>query len=178
MMSLKKFSCVASACVLALASTQVFSVEDNAITKSVESQLRADNIVSRSNIRVETKSGVVKLTGNLKTEEEASQAIQIAQSTPGVSNVDTSKLKVEESAHPFDDTVITAKVKGLFIKDKLFGDQPISVTTIKVETTNGVVYLTGTVETAAQATTAVNLAKSVSGVSSVDSKIMVNSKSN
>ncbi len=71
------------------------------------------------------------------------------------------------------DTAITAKVKGMYVREKLFGDKDISVMGVNVETTNGVVYLTGTVENQLQADNAVKLAKSIHGVKKVESKLEV-----
>src|SRR5205814_1784718 len=109
------------------------------------------------------------LTGTVNSPAEASKAIELAQETADVKNVDYSKLNIKEmattaSAQPFADTAITAKVKGSFIKEKLFGDKDIVAMGISVETKNGVVHLTGKVENQQQATNAVKVAKSITGV--------------
>ena len=67
------------------------------------------------------------------------------------------------------DSVITTKVKAEFAKDKL-----VSATHIKVETDHaGVVQLSGTAKSQAEADQAVTLAKAVKGVSSVTNNITV-----
>lgn len=153
--------------------------DDATITNTVKQKFQGDK--SLSMIVIETKNGVVILTGDLKSDTDAHKAIEKAQSVPGVSDVDTEKLTVKgskESEHPFKDAYITAKVKGIFLRDKLFGDKPISVSTIHVETKEGVVHLSGTVINAGIAKSAVDLAKTVKGVASVESNIKVKANGN
>jgi len=67
------------------------------------------------------------------------------------------------------DSVITAKIKAEMIKDPL-----VSATAIKVDTdANGVVQLSGTAKSKAEAAKAVQIAQSTKGVASVDNKITV-----
>jgi hyperosmotically inducible protein len=146
---------------------------DTEIVSSIEKNFSDDKTTSNLKVIVGSKKGKVSLAGHVNTDEEASKLVEIAESTSGVKDVDSSKLQVSKSKHPLSDTEITAKVKGTYVRDKLFGDKPISVTGVKVETTNGVVYLTGDVETQVQASNAVKLAKKIKGVKRVDSKIEV-----
>ena len=68
-----------------------------------------------------------------------------------------------------EDSVITAKVKTAFAKDKA-----VSATDIKVETdSNGLVQLSGVVKSKAEADKAVLLAKNVKGVTAVKDDIVV-----
>jgi hyperosmotically inducible periplasmic protein len=73
-----------------------------------------------------------------------------------------------KSPQPVDDSVITTKVKS-----KLTADTRTSAIKISVETTNGVVALTGTVPTQSEKSAAEEIAKSTEGVKSVDNKIAV-----
>jgi len=67
------------------------------------------------------------------------------------------------------DSVITAKVKTAFASDKL-----VSASNIKVETdSDGLVQLSGTAKSKAEADQAVKLAKSVKGVTAVKNDIVV-----
>ncbi len=67
------------------------------------------------------------------------------------------------------DTMVTAKVKAEFAKDKA-----VSASDIKVETdSKGLVQLSGTVKSQAEADQAVQLAKNTKGVTSVKSDIVV-----
>jgi osmotically-inducible protein OsmY len=83
---------------------------------------------------------------------------------PALSQADTFKEAVKDS-------IITTKIKAEMAKDKT-----VSATHIKVETdANGMVQLSGTAKSKAEADKAVTLAKGVKGVTSVDSQIKVQS---
>lgn len=146
---------------------------DSEIVASIKSELSANKTTSDLKVNVSSHSGVVTLDGKVNTDAEADKLIEIAGSMQGVNDVNTSHLTVVESKHDMSDTAITAKVKGMYVREKLFGDKDISVMGVNVETTNGVVYLTGTVENQLQADNAVKLAKSIHGVKKVESKLEV-----
>jgi osmotically-inducible protein OsmY len=68
-----------------------------------------------------------------------------------------------------EDSVITAKVKAAFAKDK-----DVSATNLKVETdSNGMVAISGTAKSKAEAEKAIRLAKDVKGVTSVKDDIVI-----
>ena len=67
-----------------------------------------------------------------------------------------------------DDSVITSKVKGLFVEDKTVG-----ATRINVETFKGVVQLTGFAATQEEINRAVEIARSVKGVKDVKNDIQL-----
>jgi len=152
------------------------ATDDTDITSKVESKIANNATIAKSGIEVDTSKGVVTLKGEVNTENEASIAVSEAYSVPDVKDVDTKKLKVkgnDKGEHIYRDAYITAKVKGCFIREKLFGDKPIDVSGISVETKDGVVSLTGTADSEAQINEAVSLAKKVKGVKSVQSTVEV-----
>lgn len=151
-------------------------ISDTAITGVIKAKIAADQTLSNTTIDVSTNNRVVKLSGSVKTDSDASELIQISQSVRGVNDVDTANLKVEDSSQPFTDMVITSKVKGLFIRERLFGKTDVPVMSINVETNNGIVSLTGTAESQKQADAALKLAQSVSGVKTVQSRVKIVSK--
>jgi hyperosmotically inducible protein len=67
-----------------------------------------------------------------------------------------------------DDTKITAAVKA-----KLVADRAANLTKVNVDTTNGVVQLRGTVDSAAQKSRAEQLAREASGVTRVVNNLQV-----
>lgn len=149
-------------------------ISDSAITTMVKAKLLADPAVSSLNISVNTTNGVVTMAGNVKTNKEAAKAIQLVESTTGVKDVNATQLNVQQSpqgSQVLTDSIITAKIKGLYIQEKLFGNKPISAMTIHVETKNRIVNLTGTADNKTQAKNAERIAKSVNGVKSVSSNI-------
>jgi hyperosmotically inducible periplasmic protein len=66
---------------------------DAAITTAVKSKLLADPAVGGLRIDVDTKAGVVTLTGTVASRSEADQAIKVARGTDGVDRV-VDNLKV------------------------------------------------------------------------------------
>jgi hyperosmotically inducible periplasmic protein len=153
------------------------AVKDTVITGAVKAKFVQDQSISRDNIKVSTKNGIVYLSGVARTQADASAAIQLAESVSGVKDVNASHLKVANSKQPMTDTAITAKVKGLFIREKLFGDQDVAVMSINVKTNNGIVALTGSADNQEQADTAIRLAKSVKGVRRVESRVTIEDQS-
>lgn len=159
-------------------STQLFAetpLSDDAITSKVKMKIAEDPLLKHSqmNVNINTDHQVVSFSGVVSSESEASTLVELAQSTVDVKDVNTSDLKVKDSKQPLSDTYITAKVKGKFLNEKLFGDKDISGWGVKVETNNGVVYLTGTIDSKIQVENAVKLAKTISGVKQVKFRIIV-----
>jgi hyperosmotically inducible protein len=72
------------------------------------------------------------------------------------------------AAGGMDDATITARVKTV-----LLNDTQVAATKIDVTTTGGIVALSGTVKTQAEAVRAVELAKAVTGVREVKSALQV-----
>ena len=83
-----------------------------------------------------------------------------------LSAADTPTAHSDSAGAALSDTAITAKVKATFVgKDSLKGSH------IKVVTTNGVVTLSGTAVSSESKSAAVDLAKGVDGVKSVDDEL-------
>lgn len=150
-------------------------VSDSAITKEINKKIAVDPLLRHSNLKVNvsTSNQIVTYSGVVNSDSEASTLVELAQSTVGVKDVDTSHLTVKGSSQPITDTMITAKVKGEFIKEKLFGDKDVSAWTIDVETNNGIVTLTGSAETKDQVKNAIKLAQATSGVAQVRYRVKI-----
>lgn len=161
--------------VLAMASSTVGNAANDAlITGKVKASLASDPVTHAQTIGVETNDGVVTLSGTAESSTEAAKAVEIAESTVGVREVNASDLTVKDSTQPLTDTYITAKVKGTFLKNNLTkGKLNVPLINVKVETQSGVVYLSGDVKTAAQRSKLIQLAKSVDGVNDVKATIQI-----
>jgi hyperosmotically inducible periplasmic protein len=72
-------------------------LSDAEITTAVKTKLLADKTVGGLKIDVDTKDGVVTLTGPVKSAAERSQALRLARETKGVKHV-TNKLTLETAA--------------------------------------------------------------------------------
>ncbi len=151
------------------------AMSDAAITAQVKAKIAADKDLSVFSNEVSTvDDGVVILSGTVDSETDAEALVQLAESVDGVRDVNTDKLNVKESQHPMDDTYITAKVKGMFIQEDLFSDKDVAAMPISVETNNGVVHLSGSVDNKTQIKNAIKIAESVKGVKKVESRLTVN----
>jgi hyperosmotically inducible protein len=87
---------------------------------------------------------------------------------------DAKNITLAESSHTVkeaaNDSVITTEIKG-----KLLADSQVSSFKISVETTNGNVHLSGEVPNKEIEGKVVSIAKSINGVSNVDSHLSINS---
>lgn len=153
--------------------------DDSVITAKVKSGLVANSLTHAVQISVETNNGVVYLSGTVDTNTEAATAVQVAEATKNVKDVNTDNLNVSQSntstAQDLKDSYITAKVKGLYIRNNLISAKANVPLSITVETKNGVVYLGGNADRSSQVKRAITLAKSVNGVGQVISGIQLNS---
>ncbi len=61
--------------------------EDTTISTKIKGEFAKDKTVSAMGIHVATDKGVVTLSGNAKSREEAEKAVSIAKSTSGVTSV-------------------------------------------------------------------------------------------
>lgn len=160
---------------LALASSNCErrGVADSAITAIVKSKLAVDNETSSANINVDTKGGVVTLTGVVMTQSNKEQAERIARNTEGVTRV-INNLTVETNGNldagegagmTASDLAILSRIKTRYVAEDVIGP--------KVEVKDGVVTLTGNVENPQIRVRAENIARATSGVKSVNNMIEV-----
>ena len=121
-------------------------VDDNVIQTEVKAKLVGDDVTGGLTINTEVRKGVVQLGGWVEKQSEVTEAGKVAASVDGVVRVDN-QLHVERgnrtSGQAVDDSLISTKVKTK-IAD---ADFP-SGFKVNVDTYNGVVLLTGFVDTA------------------------------
>jgi hyperosmotically inducible protein len=148
-------------------------IQDGVIAAAVTTKLSLDKNLSTYDIDTVSHDGVVTLTGTVNSDSEKNKIIEIASATNGVKAVDASQLKVKPDEQPIKDAEITTKIKAKYLKEKIFGDADVAAVHVEVETKNGIVYLSGKVDNATEAQNAISIAKSVSGVSRVESTIVI-----
>jgi hyperosmotically inducible periplasmic protein len=150
---------------------------DTGITTSVKAKLAADEMVKAYQIDVDTRNHVVTLTGTVDTARAKTRAVELARATAGVKSVadnltvgtTTATLPSPDAERAaYSDPAITAAVKG-----KLLGDPLVSGLRIDVDTTDGVVTLTGRVRSQAERDQAMRLVRDTNGVKSVDDNLTV-----
>jgi len=95
----------------------------------------------------------------------------VALGLAALTGLTTPALAGESAGQYMDDTAISAKIKASLIKD-----QELKAFEIHVETEQGIVHLTGTVDTSLQKANAVRIAKTTENVKDVVNDIMVGKK--
>lgn len=170
---------------------------DSKISESIKQNFKADEKLSGADIDVHVDNAVVTLKGKVIGSAEADRAVSIARSVPGVVRVD-SRLEIDrtitnkdvkdtvenneklvkeqnEKNEPkrslgtvIDDATITAGINVKFAKDDL-----VRAYKIDVDTKDGMVTLTGTVKSEAEAKRAIALAESEEGVKHVSSVLQI-----
>lgn len=141
-------------------------MDDSAITAKVKAALVDNESIKSTDISVKTEKAVVTLSGFVESQAQAEAAVNAAKKVEGVSSV-SDKLHVRDSKSSSvkgyaGDTATTSEIKA-----KLLADDIVPSRKVKVETTDGVVQLSGTVNSQAQIERAESIAKAVDGVKSV-----------
>lgn len=147
-------------------------MDDSSITAKVKAALVDTDDIKSTDISVETEKNVVTLSGFVESQAQAEKAVAVAKKVEGVTSV-SDKLHVrdgkEQSAKGYaGDTATTSEIKA-----KLLADDIVPSRKVKVETTDGVVQLSGTVDSKAQSDRAESIAKAIDGVKSVKNDLKV-----
>jgi hyperosmotically inducible protein len=154
------------------------------ITMKVQAQYFADDLVKGRRIDVyASRTGAVRLEGQVETDAERRRAVEIAKSTEGVTTVAdhlrmVSATKAPQSAAAREakdtdgltlgDPWVTAKIES-----KYFLDAEVKGRKIDVATEDGIVTLTGEVSSPSERRQAVLLAKATEGVKEVRDQLRV-----
>jgi osmotically-inducible protein OsmY len=154
----------------AMATRPVFGQEitDKGITFFVETELRHEKGVSPHRIDVETKDGVVTLSGSVGNVLAEERAADIARSVRGVRAV-INHLSVVPA--PRNDPDILADVNHALKEDPATDTYELSVSV-----DNGTVTLTGTVDSWAEKRLCAQVAKGVKGVKRLENELSLKQK--
>jgi hyperosmotically inducible protein len=142
---------------------------DSGITSVVEASLNANDEVKARQVEVQTREGVVYLTGVVETAEARREAGRVAWRTEGVTGV-VNDLTVGEMTvgNWVDDVMISSKVKS-----KLITNSEIKAGDIDVSSSQGVVTLIGRVSSQLIKTDAERIARGTKGVEDVTNELVV-----
>lgn len=151
------------------AGSTALAATDQEITDKVKSAIAADSVLSQRRIAVSSYKGRVLLQGEVPHEREADKAVALANSVEEVRSVQSNLVghrpHVTESTAR--DKEITDQVKSALASDPMLRERDIKVSTYKKR-----VQLLGNVETQRQADRAVELAKNVEEVQSVQNSLV------
>ncbi|MDP1538360.1 MAG: BON domain-containing protein [Burkholderiales bacterium] len=146
-------------------------IDDTVVTTRVKSALFADPDIKSLDLQVETRKGMVQLSGFVNNQTQIDRALTAARGVAGVTSVEN-KLSIKDGpvtvGNVVDDSVMTAKVKTALLADPNVKSQDIAVITRK-----GEVQLSGFVDSQAQIDQAVAIAGKVEGVTSVGNEMSI-----
>ncbi len=162
---------------------------DPGVTTAVKAKFAADDVVKAYKIDVDTKDHVVTLTGSIDSSAAKERAVQLARATDGVNNVidnmtvspgatpttgidDPLQNKAADAANRAGEVTGDAAITAA-VKTKFLADTTVSGLKIDVDTTNGVVTLTGNVSGATEKARAMELARDTTGVKSVTDRLKI-----
>ncbi|MDY6944860.1 MAG: BON domain-containing protein [Pseudomonadota bacterium] len=143
-------------------------ISDTELTTKVKTALSGERAVKARDIEVQTREGVVQLSGFVDSEAAQTAAVMRARSVDGVQEVrnDLSIRTDRPAQEPVSDTVIAARVRDSLGNVRLAGDSDVNV-----EVSKGVVQLSGFVKSVEEKTRAADAASAVAGVRDVENHI-------
>ncbi len=146
-------------------------IDDSIVTARVKSALLADDNVRSFDLKVETRKGVVQLSGFVNNEQQIDRAVTAVAAVTGVVGIENRislKAGTATIGRRIDDGVITGAVKSA-----LLSDPGIRSLDIAVATNQGRVQLSGFVDNQAQIDHAVAVARRADGVAGIDNELSV-----
>jgi len=142
---------------------------DSGVTSVIQTSLETNDKVKARQVEVQTREGVVYLTGVVDTEEARREAGRVAWRTEGVRGVVNDLTVGERTVGSWiDDVMISSKVKS-----KLIATSDIKAGDIDVSSSQGVVTLLGRVSSEMIKSTAERIARGTSGVKDVHNELLV-----
>lgn len=146
-------------------------IDDSVVTARVKSALLADPEVKSLEIKVETRKGQVQLSGFVDTQARIDYAVALTRKVEGVKGVENGMSPKDGKAtvgNTVDDGIVTAKVKSALLSYPEIKSFDIAVVTRK-----GEVQLSGFVDNQAQINKAIDLARGVEGVKSINNEMSI-----
>lgn len=156
------------------------TVEDATATTAVRSRLLWSRDADGVNTEVETRNGQVTLSGTAESAEAKERAAELARTAWGVNSV-VNNIAVEpdtetasgdadadaesDAGGAISDAWITTKVRSSFLTSRW-----ISGTDISIETNEGVVELSGELDSESERELAIEVAENIRGVRDVDAR--------
>jgi osmotically-inducible protein OsmY len=162
------FAAAMSLCLILLPAVTATAAEvlDTEITQALNTLMWSDDAVSANTINVSTAEGIVNLTGTVETILAKDRAQAIAQATVGVRAV-VNRIDVQPY-ESWSDRDLTRAVRNAWLADP-------AVYSYKLEANadDGILTLSGTVDSYAKKDLAAAVAKGVKGVQGIENEIAV-----
>ena len=155
----------------AVGTTVGTEIDDSVVTARGKSALLADHDSKSFEIKVETRKGEVQLSGFVATQARIDNAIALTRNIEGVKSVENGMTLKDGKAtvgNTVDDGIVTAKVKTA-----LLADADVKSFDIAIVTRKGEVQLSGFVDNQAQINRAIDIARGIDGVQSINNEMSV-----
>ena len=146
-------------------------IDDTVITAKVKSALLAEPTIKSFDLKVETRKGIVQLSGFVDNQAQVNGALAITRAVEGVASVENMLSLKEGKAtigNAVDDGIITTKVKSALLADPGMKSFDIAVVTRK-----GEVQLSGFVDSQSQIDQAVAITHKIEGVTSIGNEMSI-----
>ncbi|HET9405126.1 MAG TPA: BON domain-containing protein [Burkholderiales bacterium] len=147
------------------------AIDDSVVTGRVKSALLADADVRSADFQVETRKGLVQLSGFVDNQAQIDRAMAVTRTVAGVKDIENNasvKGAATTLGNKVDDGIVTTRVKAALLADASIRSRDISVVTRK-----GEVQLSGFVDSLNQIDRAVEVARDVEGARSVSNEMSV-----
>jgi len=169
MKSTYSLTLLAAASALLVASAPLRAADtDSRIESSAAKSYTFKTYLKDDSIKIDSKEGVVTLTGTVADASHKSMAENTVASLPGVKSVDNELLINGEQPAEHSDTWITMKVKTA-----LLFHRNVSATGTSVYTKDGIVTLQGEADSMAQKELTTEYAKDIDNVKSVNNEMTI-----
>jgi hyperosmotically inducible protein len=146
-------------------------IDDSVVTARVKSALLADPDVKSVDFNVETRKGVVQLSGFVDSQTQVDRAIATMRTVAGVKSIENNvslKGAATTVGNTIDDGIVTTKVKAALLADANVKSSDIAVVTRK-----GEVQLSGFIDNLNQIDRAIEVARGIEGVRSVSNRMSI-----
>lgn len=148
-------------------------ISDSLITTIIKGKITKDKNLNPLNISVSTVNGEVKFSGYVKNKQAFVKTLRTATSTKGVQSIDTTNLEIKQINSALTDAYITTKIEAAILEAKVIDDESIPLVGINASTENGIVTVTGTVNSSKSVAAILKRANNVHGVKKIISNLEV-----
>lgn len=146
-------------------------LDDTVITTRVKSALLADQDIKGFDIKVETRKGMVLLSGFVDNQSQIDRVMSVTRIVEGVRDVEN-RMTLKDGAatigNKLDDGIVTTKVKSALLADASIKSAQIAVVTRK-----GEVQLSGFLDNQMQIDRAIAVAGAIEGVRKVVNEMSI-----
>lgn len=146
-------------------------LSDTVITTKITAKLTKNSHLNPLNIKVSTQEGIVTLRGHVNDNQSFIDVLRIANQTTGVQSVNTDELDIKQVNSSFKDAYITAKIEAAILTAKVLDDESIPLVGINASTVNGIVTLTGEVNSEQSINAILKRVHAVPGVKKIVSNL-------